>query len=70
MEIACDFRGSDDLGALEKRLTFGRDGAVAVTQSERGLDRTRQGESVTIRWPVALGGGSVELVPVSEPGGG
>ena len=32
-----------------------------VAKSERGLDRTRQGESLTIRWPVALGEGSVEL---------
>ena len=26
-----------------------------VAKSERGLDRTRQGESVTLRWPVELG---------------
>ena len=26
-----------------------------VAKSERGLDRTRQGESVTVRWPVELG---------------
>jgi hypothetical protein len=29
--------------------------------SERGLDRTRQGESITFRWPIALAGASVEL---------
>ncbi|HUR94868.1 MAG TPA: alpha-amylase/4-alpha-glucanotransferase domain-containing protein [Gemmatimonadales bacterium] len=34
-----------------------------VAKSERGLDRTRQGESVTLRWPVELGGASVTLAP-------
>jgi len=32
-----------------------------VAKSERGLDRTRQGESITFRWPMAAGGASVEL---------
>jgi 4-alpha-glucanotransferase len=32
-----------------------------VAKSERGLDRTRQGESVTFRWPVDLGTAAVEL---------
>jgi alpha-amylase len=34
-----------------------------VAKSERGLDRTRQGESITFRWPIAAGGASVELKP-------
>jgi alpha-amylase len=34
-----------------------------VAKSERGLDRTRQGESITLRWPVELAGASVELWP-------
>jgi 4-alpha-glucanotransferase len=34
-----------------------------VAKSERGLDRTRQGENVTLRWPVELGGAAVELQP-------
>jgi 4-alpha-glucanotransferase len=34
-----------------------------VAKSERGLDRTRQGESVTLRWPVSLGAARVEIVP-------
>jgi 4-alpha-glucanotransferase len=33
-----------------------------VAKSERGLDRTRQGENVTLRWPVELGSAEVELV--------
>jgi hypothetical protein len=37
-----------------------------VAKSERGLDRTRQGESVTPRWPLALGRARVELGP-QEP---
>jgi 4-alpha-glucanotransferase len=37
-----------------------------VAKSERGLDRTRQGESVTLRWPVELGGAQVELAPANE----
>jgi hypothetical protein len=37
-----------------------------VAKSERGLDRTRQGESVTLRWPLHLGAASVELQPVSQ----
>jgi alpha-amylase len=36
-----------------------------VAKSERGLDRTRQGESVTLRWPVELGAATVELQPIA-----
>jgi len=32
-----------------------------VAKSERGLDRTRQGESLTLRWPVDLGAATVVL---------
>ena len=34
-----------------------------VAKSERGLDRTRQGESVTLRWPVRIGAALVEIGP-------
>jgi alpha-amylase len=34
-----------------------------VAKSERGFDRTRQGDSVTPRWPVHLGQARVELAP-------
>ena len=34
-----------------------------VAKSERGLDRTRQGESVTLLWPAELGTARVELEP-------
>ncbi len=34
-----------------------------VAKSERGLDRTRQGESVTPRWPFHLGSARLELGP-------
>jgi len=34
-----------------------------VAKSERGFDRTRQGDSVTLRWPVHLGEARVELAP-------
>jgi alpha-amylase len=34
-----------------------------VAKSERGFDHTRQGESVTLRWPVALGRASVIVRP-------
>jgi hypothetical protein len=34
-----------------------------VAKSERGLDRTVQGQSVTLRWPVHLGEATVELAP-------
>jgi alpha-amylase len=34
-----------------------------VAKSERGLDRTRQGESVTLRWPLGLGSARVTLAP-------
>jgi alpha-amylase len=37
-----------------------------VAKSERGLDRTRQGENVTLRWPVELGSAAVELVPGAD----
>ncbi len=36
-----------------------------VAKSERGFDRTRQGESVTLRWPVELGKAAVSLSPAS-----
>jgi hypothetical protein len=32
-----------------------------VAKSERGLDRTLQGESVTLRWPLALGAARAEI---------
>jgi hypothetical protein len=38
-----------------------------VAKSERGLDRTRQGDSVTLRWPVRLGAATVELQGALEP---
>ena len=38
-----------------------------VAKSERGLDRTTQGQSVTLRWPVDLGASTVEL-QLSTPG--
>ena len=34
-----------------------------VAKSERGLDRTRQGESLTFRWPARLGEASLVLRP-------
>jgi len=34
-----------------------------VAKSERGLDRTRQGESVTLRWPIRLGKAVIEIGP-------
>jgi alpha-amylase/alpha-mannosidase (GH57 family) len=32
-----------------------------IAKSERGLDRTRQGESVTLRWPIHLGQASIRI---------
>jgi 4-alpha-glucanotransferase len=37
-----------------------------VAKSERGLDRTRQGESVTLRWPLHVGEVSVEIAPATQ----
>jgi 4-alpha-glucanotransferase len=34
-----------------------------VAKSERGLDRTRQGDSLTLRWPVHLGEATIEIDP-------
>ena len=34
-----------------------------VAKSERGLDRTRQGDSITLRWPVHLGEATIGLAP-------
>jgi alpha-amylase len=39
---------------------------ATVAKSERGLDRTRQGESVTLRWPVELGAAAVDLRPARD----
>jgi 4-alpha-glucanotransferase len=35
-----------------------------VAKSERGFDRTRQGDSVTLCWPVHLGEARVEIAPI------
>jgi hypothetical protein len=57
-------------GSLAPRATpeaeWWRHPVETVAKSERGLDRTRQGESITLRWPASLGGAGVRL-PVSEP---
>ena len=37
-----------------------------VAKSERGLDRTRQGDSVTLRWPLRLGRSAIQLLARSE----
>ncbi|MEA2724536.1 MAG: 4-alpha-glucanotransferase, partial [Gemmatimonadales bacterium] len=37
-----------------------------VAKSERGLDRTRQGESVTFRWPVRIGTALVVIGPAAS----
>ena len=37
-----------------------------VAKSERGLDRTTQGQSVTLRWPVHLGRSAAQLCARSE----
>jgi hypothetical protein len=37
-----------------------------VAKSERGLDRTRQGDSVTLRWPVHLGEASISIEPTNR----
>jgi len=36
-----------------------------VAKSERGLDRTKQGNSVTLRWPVRLGEARLEVIPAA-----
>ncbi len=68
-----DMAGPDDLFAAELSLTgllrpepepdadWWRFPIETVAMSERGLDRTRQGESITLRWPVRLGTASVRL---------
>jgi hypothetical protein len=40
-----------------------------VAKSERGLDRTRQGESITFRWPLSSGEARLQVAPdrVPEP---
>ncbi|MEO8089071.1 MAG: alpha-amylase/4-alpha-glucanotransferase domain-containing protein [Gemmatimonadales bacterium] len=37
-----------------------------VAKSERGLDRTRQGDSVTFRWPAHLGRAAIEMSVVGS----
>ena len=58
---------SRDAGGLELRATppaeEWRFPIETVAKSERGLDRTRQGESVTLRWPIRLGKAVVEIPP-------
>jgi 4-alpha-glucanotransferase len=40
-----------------------------VAKSERGFDRTRQGESVTLRWPIRLGEAAVEVTAAGVTAG-
>ncbi len=53
--------------SLELRCTSDADiwsfPVATVSKSERGLDETVQGHSLTPRWPVALGEARVEIVP-------
>jgi hypothetical protein len=35
---------------------------VTVSKSERGLEQTVQGKSVTVRWPVTAGEGRIEVM--------
>ncbi len=37
-----------------------------MAKSERGLDRTKQGDSVTLRWPVRLGKALVAVSPAAS----
>jgi hypothetical protein len=37
-----------------------------VAKSERGLDHTRQGDSVTLRWPARLGEAVIDLEPANR----
>jgi alpha-amylase len=67
--------GADDLfsteislaGPLQPETTPAADpwrfDIETIAKSERGLDRTRQGESLTLRWPVRLGEATVVLRP-------
>jgi hypothetical protein len=54
-------------GPLDVRCTPGgeewRFDIETLAKSERGLDRTRQGESLTLRWPVHRGHAGVEIRP-------
>ncbi len=43
------------------RATEWRYPIETIAQSESGLDRTRQGESVTLGWPVSAGAARVTL---------
>jgi alpha-amylase len=58
--------------ALEVRVTpdapVWRFPIETVAKSERGLDRTVQGESVTPRWPASGGEFTIEVVPSSNGG--
>jgi 4-alpha-glucanotransferase len=53
--------------ALELKCTPAADvwsfPVATVSKSERGLDETVQGTSLTPRWPVAVAGGRVEIAP-------
>jgi hypothetical protein len=41
-----------------------------VAKSERGLDRTKQGESITLRWPAGLGAAAISLSTSPRAGPG
>ena len=67
--FAPEFSIAGPAGGLELRTTppaeEWRYPIETVAKSERGLDRTRQGESVTLRWPIRLGKAVVEIPPAA-----
>jgi len=62
LSLACPRPVEPDAGAVVLRADI-----VTLGRSERGFERVRQGESVTVAWPASAGTGRIVLEPPPPP---
>jgi len=65
--VEVSYRGPLEITASPAAETWSYD-ITTVAKSEKGLEETVQGRSVTFRWPGAVGSAMLELVPASVDG--
>jgi len=65
--VEVSYRGPLEITASPAAETWSYD-ITTVAKSEKGLEETVQGRSVTFRWAGAAGSAMLELVPASVDG--